>query len=733
VDPATYPFYGRLGLRSGAALRLVLDGSSAIVSADLLDALGVHLGDSIRIGDASFQVRDVMTSEPDRALPAQMQEPRILISQEGLDRTGRLKFGDSAYYRLLIQIDPAAGRGTLLSKLENLFPQAEVVDYTVPTPQMTAAIEGLIPFLDLLGLLTLLCGCVAIATAVYFHLLHRMDTIAILKALGATGTQVMAIYWFQVLVLSLAGIALGISTGRLLERGAVAILARILDSYILARSDLSIAAETAGLSLLAAATAIWVPLMRIRGIPALRLQRRDMGEKEDMGPMQLRQTTRRAATCAVVIAIVGLIFLLIVPARRAAAYFVIGSCGGVAILYLLGYAAIGSLRWSIRRGARQLPWPIRQGGSNLYRYRRRSSLVIVAFATGMALIVVAATGQQQFGRHIIDTIPVRVPNLIIVNISEAQRAELSRFLLQQPGLSGPPSFAPTSALTLVRAGALTLTELRARHNSWIQRIWQATCFSHDPGGIRIVSGRWWDAISRKNDVALDADIAKFLGVQVGSELEFLTEGRPLRLRVAALIRVPPAEQVWGNGILINCGVIKPAAYNGALAVTAPDQLPSLERALHRHFPQVTIMAVKEFVDRIERLGADAARVLRIIAGLVVCTAIVLLISVIYSLRTFRVREIAILRAIGARSTTLLAVLATEYLAVAMIASLVGALVGCTIVTLVSWEITGKWSVSFAFGQVALLAGGAAVLAAAVGVGVSSPLLRTRPLEILRRP
>ncbi len=212
VDPAAYPFYGRLGLKSGKAFSTLLDASSAIISSDLQDMLGVHPGDVISIRGVDFRVRDILTSEPDRFLPAQMESARVLISQQGLARTGLFRF-DPAYYRLLIRTAAGTDNSRLLARLEEIFPEAEVVDHTTPTPQFTAAIDGLLPFLDVLAFLTLAAGCIAIAVATYFRLLASLDAIAMLKAVGATSSQIMAIYWLQILLAAVVGIGVGILCG----------------------------------------------------------------------------------------------------------------------------------------------------------------------------------------------------------------------------------------------------------------------------------------------------------------------------------------------------------------------------------------------------------------------------------------------------------------------------------------------------------------------------------------
>ena len=691
--------------------------------------LGVHPGDVISIRGVDFRVRDILTSEPDRFLPAQMESARVLISQQGLARTGLFRF-DPAYYRLLIRTAAGTDNSRLLARLEEIFPEAEVVDHTTPTPQFTAAIDGLLPFLDVLAFLTLAAGCIAIAVATYFRLLASLDAIAMLKAVGATSSQIMAIYWLQILLAAVVGIGVGILCGEGLQVGIVALVGRFLDIHLIAQPGGGTMAETALLCLLAAVSAPWLPLMKIRRVSALRLQRRDVGEKETLERPAAGWAGLKATKVSIACAGI-LVFGWIVPAWDARVFLLAAFCTGAALLWALSTLpaprALSRPWFKGQRGA----WPVRHGFGNLFRYRRQSSVVVLALAIGTALMVAATAGVTQFTRSLISAIPLQLPQLLLVNVSASDRLELSRFLVRQPGVSGRPSFLPTSYLTLVQADARSLRELRNLRHAWIQRTWEATCWNRPQARARIVAGRWWNGAPQPGAMALDKDIAASLGVSVGSRLEFLSDGQPLTLRVAALVNLPPAEQVWGHGIFLDCDELKPSAYSGGVTVT-PAQLSRVRRALHERFPEVTTMLLSELVERMHRLGMEAARALSIVAVLVVCVALVLLAAVVHSARAFRTAEIAILRAFGARSRTLLVCLAAEFLALGAVAALMGAVAGCAVVIITFWRITGIWRVGFSFGSVAAVVSGTALLAAAVGVIVSLPLLRPRPLEILRR-
>ena len=88
VDPAAYPYYGVVKLDPPRPLREALDADSVVVSDDLLVRLNVHTGDTLRIGGQDFRIAGVVASEPDRMTGSLNVGPRVMITREGLDRTG---------------------------------------------------------------------------------------------------------------------------------------------------------------------------------------------------------------------------------------------------------------------------------------------------------------------------------------------------------------------------------------------------------------------------------------------------------------------------------------------------------------------------------------------------------------------------------------------------------------------------------------------------------------------
>ncbi len=81
------------------------------------------------------------------------------------------------------------------------------------SPQLERNVNRFTQFLTIVGLTALLVGGVGVGNAVKSHLDRRREVIATMKALGASGRRVFAIYLTQVLVLALIGGVIGAILG----------------------------------------------------------------------------------------------------------------------------------------------------------------------------------------------------------------------------------------------------------------------------------------------------------------------------------------------------------------------------------------------------------------------------------------------------------------------------------------------------------------------------------------
>src|SRR5579863_4821049 len=227
VDPRVYPFYGLVKLDPPGLLPQMLTGDTVAVSNDLLLRLRVAVGDTIRLGGQPFRIVGAVISEPDRMSGSLNVGPRVLISREGLDRTGLISVGSRASERYLFRLSPGSmSIQDVRLMLQKAFPDALIADFRQTHPVITQGLNRATTFLSLVSLIALIVGALGVATAMHAHLQQRMDSIAIMKCIGARSREIMQIYLLQTIGLGLAGGLVGIAFGTVVEAAFPPLIAR---------------------------------------------------------------------------------------------------------------------------------------------------------------------------------------------------------------------------------------------------------------------------------------------------------------------------------------------------------------------------------------------------------------------------------------------------------------------------------------------------------------------------
>ena len=221
-----YPLFGQAGARSarraerraGAARRRFRRCADPV----LLTRLGIKPGARLTVGNAGFEIRAALVSEPDKLAGGIGFGPRLLVSQDALRATGLLQPGSLVHwhYRLRLPANDTsdAAAKAVTAQARSAFPEAgwDIRSRSNASPQLERNVERFTQFLTIVGLTALLVGGVGVGNAVKSHLDRRRETIATMKALGASGRRVFAIYLTQVLMLAAVGGAIGMALGAVL-------------------------------------------------------------------------------------------------------------------------------------------------------------------------------------------------------------------------------------------------------------------------------------------------------------------------------------------------------------------------------------------------------------------------------------------------------------------------------------------------------------------------------------
>ncbi len=279
VDPKVFPFYGSLSLRPAEPLATLLkDDSSVVVTPELLMRLRVAQGDAIRLGGQDYRITGVLITEPDRLASGFRPGMRVLMSREGLERSGLIQFGSRAAERFLFKLKPGADLNAAKADIKGAVHRVFITDYKDGSPIVGKAIDATTTFLSLISLIALIVGSLGVAMAMYSHLQQRMDTIAVMKAVGARAQQVIQIYMVQTLWLGLAGGLIGISLGAIVQKSFPWLIQRVFALLPDVPWDWSFSIQGLSVGVLGTLLFTLPPLLAIRNIRPSLVLRRNMSD-----------------------------------------------------------------------------------------------------------------------------------------------------------------------------------------------------------------------------------------------------------------------------------------------------------------------------------------------------------------------------------------------------------------------------------------------------------------------
>ena len=283
---STFPLYGTMTLQGKPYSHDLLRDHGVLVRPELLAQLNLRVGENLLIGTRQFQIRGVIQSEPGRNLGAFSLGSRVFIDLADLPSTGLLSFGSRASHQLLLQVPsppPLPGRRDpsllLASELSKTFVNdfVGVRSYRQNEGRMNQNLSRAENYLSLVGLVVLILGGIGVSSVTRVFVQQKVRSIAILKCVGSSSRQVLAIYLTQVVLLGLAGSALGV----VIAAGVLQLLPVFVGdiaALLQVEYGLTVGAVLQGLAvgLLVSLLFSVVPLLEVRNVKPSLLLRQDI-------------------------------------------------------------------------------------------------------------------------------------------------------------------------------------------------------------------------------------------------------------------------------------------------------------------------------------------------------------------------------------------------------------------------------------------------------------------------
>jgi len=734
---ANYPLFGAVAtdppMPLGSLLAENNGGFGAAVDPALLARLDLKIGDRIAIGATTVELRAALAGEPDKLAAGIGFGPRVLISEAALRGSGLLQPGSLVRWQYRLRLPSAAASDAAVAAVENAaqaqFPEAgwEIRTRMRASPQLQRNVERFTQFLTLVGLTTLLVGGVGVANAVTSHLNRKRDVIATMKALGATGGRVFAVYCTEIVLVALFAALLGVALGGALPFAVAYGFGAIIPLPVIPTLHPSVLALAIAYGLLTAlAFALW-PLGRAHDISVSMLFR------DQIAAERIVPRPRYVVATAAIIAALAALAVLPTYDRRVAAYFLVAAAGVFVVLRLIALLTM--------RAARHLRHPramaLRLAIVNIHRPGALTPSVMLSLGLGLALLVTVIEIDGNLHHEFAEALPDKAPSFFFLDIPAADAARFDAFSRQQaPGAT--LERVPMLRGRIVAANGVAAEDLKpAAGSAWVLRGDRGITYAGAvPAGSRVVAGRWWEpAYSGAPLVSLENRTAQDLHLKIGDTITVNVLGRNITAQIANL-RAVDWESLGINFVLVFSPGTFAAAPHSDIATLSfadggtPAQETALIKALGAQFPTVTALRIKDALDAVDALVGKLILALRGASSLTLIAAALVLGGALAASQRFRVYDAVVLKTLGATRARLAVAYALEYLLIGLVTVVfgvaAGSLAAAVIVTRVM-ELPFIWVATQSTG--AALA--ALVVTVVLGLAGTISALGRKPAEVLR--
>ncbi|HEV2201705.1 MAG TPA: FtsX-like permease family protein [Bryobacteraceae bacterium] len=736
VDPAKYPYYGAVKLDPPMALKDALTPDSVAVATDVLLRLNVKVGDQVRIGTSTLRVAAVVLSEPDRMSGSMNVGLRLMMSREAFERTGLMGFGSRAAYRYLFKTEATAPPvAEIRAALKTALPDALVADFRESSPVITRGLDRATTFLSLVSLIAMIVGALGVAMAMHAHLQQRMDNIAVMKSLGAASRDIIGIYAIQTLMLGTVGGIAGVLVGKIVERTFPVLIARFFQMDFQIGWNLDAAVQGIAIGVLTTLLFTLPPLLAIRKVRPALILRRDMPEARPSWRRHWRTRLADAlpaiAAGALILTGIGGIAGWLAESPKVGGYFAGGLAGSLILLALLASGLLRLIRVFLKRTPWRIPTLARQGLANLYRQGNQARAILVALGLGVMFTLTVYLVQHSLVAEIVETAPPGMPNVFMIGITPEQVQPLGALISKQPGVLTAPEFAPSVPVQIVSVNGTPFQELGQGEGRRFRGS-RSVMFAEDkPSSLKVVQGAWWKKGESQFVLSIEDEAASRLGVGVGDTLTISAAGKEVSARIVALHQVQQMRTGMVNELVFNPPSLAgmPATFYGGVRVK-PSQVGALERASYAQFPTVTVINVAEALAIVQQVVDQIAVVIRFLSGFAILAGAIILAASVAGTRFRRVREVVILKTLGATRRSAGRIFSVEFLTLGVVAGLMGALLASVFSSLLLKRLLDA-AYSFDLTTTAVTVVLTALLAQASGWLASFRILKQKPLEVLR--
>jgi putative ABC transport system permease protein len=717
VVQSGYPFYGRVVLQSGRPFKKALVPGTCIVARTLLDRTGLSVGDKLKVGYATLKITDVVTAEPDRPLELFSFGPRVFINAADLKALGLMATGSRIRRFVLIKVLRPHRVDSIAARLKRASAgdTARIDTYLTAGSAVKRFLDNFLFFLKLVGLFILLIAGMGIQSTLTALFNEKHHTIAVMKAVGATGRFITVHFMMLVLLLGAGGGAAGLAAGAVLQAGLAWMLAPFLPAGLNLGISPSGMAEAVMLGTAVVALFSFLPLYRLREMRPVAIFNRRPAIAAKRWPGYLSG------------ALILLFFLALVlwhmRDMRFGLYFVGAVVGMILAAALLAQLVLGTIkRLPVRRLA------LRQAVKGLFRRGNATRAIVMTLTVSLTVIFGDQLIERNLNAVFVQSFPADAPNAFFVDIQPDQTEAFAA------AVGGPVQFYPIVRARVVSVNGNPIDRQRQRRKRGdnLSRIFNLTYRKTLLRDERLIDG---DSLFRRDwkgpQVSVMDTVAKMRAMKIGDRITFNIQGVPLTARIASIRTRTDRSISPFFYFVFPPSVLKKAPHTLFAALRVPPgRMGALQNKIAVRFPNISVIDLSQTLAALVRLMDRLARILRLFGLFSVAAGLLILISAVFATRAERVVETVYYKILGARRRFVIRVFALENLLIGLFA---GALAIGMAQAGAYWVCTRKLDIGYRpFLPFSLLMVALTVfLVVAVGLSASRSIMVKKPVTYLR--
>jgi putative ABC transport system permease protein len=726
-----YPYYGKIETSPDSAGHLFQTDRFALVDEKVMLQFNVEIGDSVRVGNASFQILGKLKKIPGQSGIGNTISPVVYVPGKYLEETGLVQKGSRINYTVYYQFHPDIDTTNVW---QVAYEKAERAGFDVDTVEERKndtgnAFRDLSNFLELIAYTALLLGCLGVSSAIYVYMKSKIQAVAVLRCLGMKAHQAVSIYIIQVALFGLIGSFIGCLMGL----GIHMYLPYVVQSFLPVDITPIIywPALFSGLFIGVIVSVLFgllsmVSLRKVSPLTAIRA-----------GYDKMKSGIDHA-----LLAIIGLIILFISTSLFWLLRSVIDALIYTGILLLvigLLYGMGRGLVWVIKKILpSNLPYVWRQGFSNLYRPNNQTVVLITTIGLSTAFLAMLYFMQDLLVDRVSMTEEEERPNTVLFDIQTQQKEELKAMTLDYdlPVLQD----VPIVTMRLLEVNGISKKEAETDTTihlpGWAyNREYRVTYRDELIESETLVGGKWTGNIEDSKDtiwISISKGYAENLDLKIGDALLFNVQGAPIKTYIGSFREIDWRRVQTNFLVLFPKGVLERAPQFHVLItrVDKTDVSARYQQAVVRQFPNVSIIDLELILKTVEELLAKVAFVIRFMAFFSIGTGIVVLISSIVLSRFQRIRENVLLKTLGATSRKLWKIIFAEYLILGVIGAFAGIIIA-TLVTMLLGMFVFEFTFIPSFFQILAILISVSVITLAIGLLNSRNIVKNTPLAVLR--